>query len=159
MTILKFIFAMFLSFLPGLVGLLFAPTASGQNVWSATLNNSVLTPDGWVFSVVWGILYILLGVALFLVIQRDSIAEYRDRITAYTLFAGNLILNALWTWVFFGLNLTQISLIVLVALIVVAMFMSKAFYRIRHSAFWLTVPYLLWLLFACYLNTMIVYMN
>lgn len=159
MTFLKFLFAMFLSFLPGLIGLFVAPIASGENAWYGTLNNSVLTPEGWVFSVVWIILYFLIGVALFLVMQKANYDNRYDKTNAYILFAINIIFNALWTFAFFGANLPEVALIILTALIVTAIFMARAFFRISKAACWLIVPYILWLMFAFYLNGMILYLN
>ena len=60
-----FVLAIFISFLPGIFGVMFTPSHS-DDVWYNALNNSVLTPDGWVFGVAWTILYALLGIALFL---------------------------------------------------------------------------------------------
>ncbi|MBR5904179.1 MAG: tryptophan-rich sensory protein [Alphaproteobacteria bacterium] len=159
MTILKFLFAMILSFLPGFLGLLVAPIKSGQDSWYATLNNSVLTPDGWVFSFVWTILYFLIGLALFYVMQKHSKTNRHDRVSAYTLFGLNIVLNTLWTFSFFGMHSPQAAIIVLTALIIVAIFMARSFYRISVPAFWLIVPYILWLMFAFYLNGVIIYLN
>ena len=159
MTILKFIFAMFLSFLPGLVGLFVAPITSGGNIWYNTLNNSSLTPDGWVFSVVWMILYFLIGLALFLVMNKVNTNNRYDKTNAYILFAINIIFNALWTFAFFGAGLPEVALIILTALIVTSIFMARAFFRISTAAFWLIIPYILWLMFAFYLNGMIIYLN
>ena len=60
---------------------------------------------------------------------------------------------------FFGAQLPEIALIVLTGLIIVAVFMARAFYRISKVAFWLIVPYIFWLMFAFYLNGMIIYLN
>lgn len=159
MTFLKFLFAMFLSYLPGLVGLYVAPIASGENIWYGTLNNSVLTPAGWVFSVVWIILYFLIGLALFLVMNKENINGRYDKTNSYILFAINIVFNALWTFAFFGAGLPEVALIILTALLVTAIFMARAFFRISRVAFWLVVPYILWLMFAFYLNGMILYLN
>lgn len=159
MSFLKFIFAEFLSFLPGLLGLWVAPISSGQNSWYNTLAHSSLNPDGWVFSAVWTILYFLIGIALFLIIQKHRETNRTDRASAYTLFGINIVLNTLWSFVFFGANLPEAALIVLTALIITAIFMARSFYRISKAACWLVVPYVLWLMFAFYLNGMIIYLN
>lgn len=159
MTFLKFLFAMFLSYLPGILGLFVAPIASGENAWYGTLNNSTLTPEGWVFSVVWIILYFLIGLALFLVMQNTNVNNKYYKTNAYILFTINIIFNALWTFAFFGAGLPEVALIILTALIVTAIFMARAFFRISTAAFWLTLPYILWLMFAFYLNGMIIYLN
>ena len=160
MTFLKFIFAEFLSFLPGLIGLIVAPVYSGQNMWYNTLAHSTLTPEGWVFSVVWSILYCLIGLALFFImIQSNNKNNRKDKISAYTLFGINIVLNALWSLVFFGAQSPTLALILLMGLIITAIFMARAFFRLSKTAFWLVVPYILWLMFAFYLNGMIIYLN
>ena len=159
MAFLKFIFAEFLSFLPGLLGLLVAPIYSGQNSWYNTLAHSSLNPDGWVFSAVWTILYFLIGIALFLIMRKHRETNRNDRASAYTLFGVNIVLNALWSFMFFGMHSPEAALIVLTALIIIAIFMARSFFRISKAAFWLVVPYVLWLMFAFYLNGMIIYLN
>ena len=159
MTFLKFIFAMFLSFLPGIAGLLVAPVEGGDNLWYNTLNVSLLTPAGWVFSVVWSVLYFLLGLALFLVMKKNNSKKQYNKTFAYIFFVINMIFNVLWTYSFFGAHLIETALVILIVLIVNAIFMARAFYRINQAAFWLVVPYILWLFFAFYLNGMILYLN
>ena len=159
MIFLKFVYAMFLSFLPGIVGLFVAPISSGQNAWYNTLNHSALTPAGWVFSFVWTILYFLIGIALFLVMQKSNTNQGYNKANAYILFAINIIFNALWSFAFFGAQLPEVALIILTALIVTAIFMARAFFKITPSACWLTIPYIVWLMFAFYLNGMIIYLN
>ena len=159
MTFLKFIFAIFVSFLPGFIGLFVAPITGGGNSWYNSLDVSILTPAGWVFSVAWTILYFLIGVALFLVMQKVNTNNRYDKTNAYILFTINIIFNALWTFAFFGAELPEVALIILTALIVTSVFMARAFYRISSAAFWLVMPYIAWLMFAFYLNGMIIYLN
>ena len=159
MVILRFLFAIFLSFIPGLLGIMISPIASGKNSWYGTINHSVLTPAGWVFSVVWTILYFLIGVALFLIMQKHGIANRRAIMTAYILFAINLVLNTSWSFVFFGAHSPEYAMFVLFALIIVSIFMARAFFKVSPAAFWLTVPYIMWLMFAFYLNGVIIYLN
>ena len=97
-----FILAIFISFIPGIIGVAFTPS-HGDNVWYNALNNSMLTPDGWVFGVAWTILYTLLGIALFLVMNNQKARVNKTK--AYTLFVVQMVLNALWTYLFFGLNM------------------------------------------------------
>lgn len=159
MKILKLLFAIFISFIPGLLGMMISPIASGKNTWYGNINHSVLTPAGWVFSAVWTLLYFLLGIALFLIIQKQGSVNKRDIIAAYVLFAINLILNTSWSFVFFGLHSPEIALFVLMLLIIVSIFMVRTFFRISIPAFWLTLPYVMWLMFAFYLNGVIIVLN
>ncbi len=159
MTFLKFLFAMFLSFLPGILGLFVAPMMGGENIWYNSLNISILTPAGWVFPVAWTILYFLVGLALFLIMNKENPNHRYSKANAYILFAINIVFNALWSFAFFGAELPEVALIILTALIVTAIFMARSFARISKTAFWLIVPYILWLMFAFYLNGMIIYLN
>ena len=159
MTFLRFLFAMFLSFLPGLIGVVVTPISTGGNLWYSTLNNSALTPAGWVFSVVWIVLYFLIGLALFFVMQQRHFDGKYEKKDAYVLFGINLILNTLWSFAFFGAEAPEAALLILAALIIDVIFMMRAFFRISRVAFWLIVPYILWLMFAFYLNGMIIYLN
>lgn len=159
MSFLKFIFAMFLSFLPGFLGAIVTPMNTGANMWYNTLNVSILTPSGWVFPIVWFVLYFLIGLALFFIMQTENARKIYDKTNAYIYFAINLVFNTLWSFAFFGAQMPEIALLILVALIVDVVFMARAFYRINTSAFWLVVPYIIWLFFALYLNAMIIYLN
>ena len=159
MNFFKFVLAMFLSFLPGIVGVFVTPISSGQNAWYNSLTVSSLTPDGWVFSFVWTVLYFLIGLALFFVMLKQNTNNRYDKTNAYILFVINIIFNALWSYAFFGAELPEVALIILAALIVTAIFMARAFFRISKASFWLTVPYIVWLMFAFYLNGMIIYLN
>ena len=153
---LTFIFAIVVSFIPCVIGLFFTPNGA-SNMWYNALTKSALTPAGWVFGVAWGILYLLLGIALFLVINNTRTRVNKGR--AYTLFVIQMILNALWSYVFFGANLMGFALITLSALLVVAVLMARSFWQISVGAFWLTVPYIAWLIFALYLNGVIIMAN
>ena len=154
--IFMFVIAIFISFLPGMFGVLFTPSHS-NDVWYNSLNNSVLTPDGWVFGVVWTILYFLLGVALFLIMNNEKTRYSKTK--AYLLFVVQMILNAAWTYLFFGLHMVGAALLVLVALIAISIWMMVAFKSISKGAYYLVWPYLIWLCFALYLNGTIMFLN
>lgn len=151
-----FVFAIIVSFIPGAIGVFFTPHGA-SNVWYNELSKSMLTPTGWVFGVAWTILYILLGIALFLIIDNKN--KRIDKSRAYWLFFGQMVLNALWSYVFFGLHMVALALLVLVMLIVVSIFMARAFRVINKAAGYLVWPYILWMCFATYLNTTIMIMN
>lgn len=151
-----FIVAMIISFIPGVVGGMFSPHGA-SDVWYNALNKSVLTPDGWVFGVAWGILYALLGVALFLVMRNDKTRHSKTR--AYSLFFVQMVLNALWSYAFFGAHMAGWALIVLIALICVAILMMRAFRPFSRAAAGLVWPYIIWMIFATYLNISIMWLN
>lgn len=133
----------------GVIGALFtAPAIPG---WYAALAKPAFSPPPWVFGPVWTTLYLLMGVAAWMV-WRDKRAVPTMRRRALTLFALQLALNALWSPVFFGLhNLAgAFALIVLLWLAIIATF--AAFARVSRSAAWLLAPYLAWVTFATYLT-------
>ena len=154
---LKFILAIVISFIPGIVGGFFSPMSPGVNEWYNSLNQSALTPNGWVFMWAWLILYTLLGIALFLVMNNERTRHSKAK--AYTLFIVQMVLNALWTILFFGAHMVGLALLCLVALIVVSVWMMYAFRPFSRGAFYLVWPYIAWLCFALYLNGTIILLN
>lgn len=152
---LLFVLAIVVSFLPGIIGMLFSPDGA-SDLWYNALNKPWLTPDGWVFAVVWPILYFILGIALYLIIVDKT--RY-SKAMPYGAFAAHVFLNALWSYLFFGLNMMGVGLIVLLVLIGVTIWMMRAFRPISRTAYYLVWPYLVWLLFALYLNGSILFLN
>ncbi len=151
-----FVIAMVISFLPGIFGVFFTPHGD-SNLWYNGLVKSGLTPPGWVFSVAWTILYILLGVALYLIIRaaRKNI----DKMRAYIFFGAQLVLNGLWSYMFFGAHLPGFALVTLLVLFTVSVWMARVFDGIDKWAGYLVIPYILWMMFAFYLNAYIALMN
>jgi tryptophan-rich sensory protein len=151
-----FVLAIFISFLPGIFGVMFTPSHS-DDVWYNALNNSVLTPDGWVFGVAWTILYTLLGIALFLIMNNTKTRLSKTK--AYVLFIAQMVLNALWTYLFFGVHMVGAAIACLVALIAVSIWMLVVFKPISKMASYLVWPYVIWMCFALYLNGTIWVLN
>ncbi|MBO5696581.1 MAG: tryptophan-rich sensory protein [Alphaproteobacteria bacterium] len=154
--IFQFILAMIISYIPGFFGVVFTPH-NASDAWYNALNKSVLTPDGWVFSVAWTILYALLGWALYLIISNDKTRFSKAR--AYWLFVIQLVLNFMWTYAYFGLHMLNLAMLILIALIVIAIWMAYVFKPISKTASYLVWPYIVWMLFAAYLNGAIIYLN
>ena len=117
----------------------------------------LLSPPGWVFPVVWTILYILMGIACYQVWQSDASAARKRR--ALTLYAVQLAMNALWPLLFFRLSAYLAAFLWLVLLLAVVWMCALTFRYIRKSAGDLLTPYLLWLLFAGYLNLGVYLLN
>ncbi|MFC4449122.1 TspO/MBR family protein [Halorussus aquaticus] len=124
-------------------------TADEVATWYPTLVKPAFTPPSWVFGPVWTALYLLMGVALYLVWRSD---RSRVRRTALALFGVQLALNAAWTLVFFGSQAIVGGLAVIVALLALVVATVAAFARIDRRAAALLVPYLLWVGFATALN-------
>ncbi|MDR8394020.1 tryptophan-rich sensory protein [Aliifodinibius sp. S!AR15-10] len=132
------------SFLAGLVGAIVEP-----GVWYEMLNKPAWTPPNWVFPVVWPILYLCMGVAAWLVWKKAGFDQARD---ALTLFLVQLALNGLWSWVFFGWHQIGTALANIMLLWIIILFTTLAFRIQSKGAFWLMVPYLVWVGYATALN-------
>ena len=116
----------------------------------AALAQPPLSPPGWVFPVVWTILYLLMGWASFLIWKSDAPQAAKKRTLG--LYGVQLAANFAWPLLFFRAGLYGFALIWLVILLVLVAETMLAFGRIDRRAAWLLAPYFLWLLFAAYLN-------
>lgn len=134
--------------LAGVIGSLF--TVSAIPGWYATLIKSPFNPPGWVFGPVWTALYFLMGVAAFLIWRKGI--ERKDVRWALIVFDIQLALNAAWSIIFFGLHSPFWALVDIVAMLIAILAAMYYFCRISKTAVWLLVPYLLWVIFATYLN-------
>ena len=120
-----------------------------------TLNRPPLSPSGIVFPIAWSILYLLMAISLYIVSETKSL----DIEKSYLIYIAQLIVNSLWTLLFFGLKLRLFSFIWIILLIILVIIMIKNFYDKNKLAGLLQIPYLLWLIFAGYLNLMIYILN
>jgi tryptophan-rich sensory protein len=117
--------------------------------WYAELRRPPLTPPGWLFGPVWSLLYLGIAVAAFLVWRARGETGIGP---ALGLWAVQLVLNALWSWLFFGLERPGLALVEIVTLLAVVIATTVTFFIVRPPAGWLFVPYALWVSFATYLN-------
>ena len=124
-------------------------TRNYRDVYSS-INNPPLAPAPWVFPVVWTMLYILMGVSLYLVWNKDS--DYLQKRCAFILFGIQLALNFIWSPVFFVYQKFLLAFIILVLLWLAVLLMIICFYKISKPAALLQIPYIIWLTFAAYLN-------
>jgi tryptophan-rich sensory protein len=134
-----------------LIGFLssFASQASAGS-WYAALEKPSFIPPTWIFAPVWTVLYILMGIAAGLVWARGFYHIWVK--TALYYFCFQLLLNGLWSIVFFGLQAPFAALLLILALLVLIVFTIKWFKVVSITAAYLMVPYLLWVCFATYLN-------
>jgi translocator protein len=128
-------------------------TASSITSWYASLAKPAFNPPNWVFGPVWTLLYVLMGVALYLVWNAHGSR------TAIALFLAQLALNFLWSFLFFALKNPLAAFIDIVALLVMIIVTALRFYPISKTAASLLVPYLLWVSFASVLNFSIYWLN
>ena len=139
----------------GLLGSIF--TMPAIPTWYAALQKPTFTPPNWLFAPAWGTLYGLMGISAFL-IWRRGLEDHRTR-TALIIFLIQLILNVLWSVVFFGLQSPLYGVIVIIALWVAILFTLLKFFKISRAAGILLVPYILWVTFAAVLNVSIFTLN
>ena len=123
--------------IPLLVGAISAFITNNQMETYSNLNTPLLAPPGWLFPIVWTLLYILMGISsYFIYISHDPKRE-----NALIVYSFQLFINFCWPLFFFNLNNYFLSLII--------------FKKINPKSFYLNIPYILWLFFALYLNFMI----
>jgi len=124
-------------------------TASSVDTWYPGLNKPTWNPPDSVFGPVWTTLYVMMGVSVWLVWRRRQISETR---VAMMLFAAQLVLNAIWSLLFFGLQRPGYAAIEIVLLWLAIVATIVVFARVSKPAAWLLVPYLAWVSFATFLN-------
>lgn len=142
--------------IPLAVGGLATLLSGGMGDYRA-FNQPPLSPPGWVFPVVWTILYLLMGYASYRVLTSG--AEPAQIRRALTFYGAQLALNFLWPIVFFGFDLYLVAFLLLIALWVLIFLTIRAFSKIDERAGDLLLPYLLWVTFAGYLNLGVYLLN
>lgn len=141
--------------LAGIVGSLFtAPSIPG---WYAGLTKPPFNPPGWVFAPVWTILYALMGIAAWLVYDKG--VRRADVKRALFVFVAQLVLNVLWSVMFFGAHQILGAVVIIVALWILILGTILRFHKISRPAAYLLVPYLLWVGFATVLNVSLYVLN
>lgn len=118
------------------------------------LNKPKLSPPGWLFPVVWTILYVLMGIASYLVVTSR-----KPNGAAMILYGLQLIFNFFWPIIFFNLNIYLFAFIWLVIMWILILKTTVKFYQISELSGFLMIPYLLWVAFAGYLNLSIYLLN
>lgn len=133
----------------------FSAVISGNMSTYSTLNKPALSPPSFLFPVVWTILYILMGVSAYLI----QISNSPDTDKALKVYLLQLFFNFGWSIIFFRFERYLLAFIWLVVLIILICIMIKEFYKINKTAAYLQIPYLIWCLFAAYLNFSIYLLN
>ena len=131
-------------------------TRNGAEIYGQTAVPPFLAPPAWLFPVVWTILYTLMGIGAGLVSQKPQ-SETADR--ALNLMVAQLVVNFFWPLLFFNARAYGFALLWLLLLLVLAVWMTLEFRKVSPLAAKLQIPYILWLLFATYLNTAVWYLN
>lgn len=125
-----------------------AASANAQAFY-AQLAQPAWAPPGYVFGPVWTVLYTLMGLAAWLVWR---VGGFKSAQKALILYLVQLVFNALWSWLFFVWNLGLLSFIEILLLLALILITAICFWRIKPLAGVLLIPYLLWVIFAAFLN-------
>jgi len=124
--------------------------------WYQGLTKPLLAPPNWIFGYVWTMLYVLMAVAAFLIWQRR---KEPGVVAALWVYAIHLVVNTLWSVLFFGMRSTGLGIMGMIVLWTLILTLVVQFWRIRWAAAVLLLPYLLWVSFAGYLNYMLWVLN
>lgn len=125
-----------------------ASTSASTDSWYLLLNKSELNPPSYVFGIVWPILYILMMASAFLAHKK-----------IFSIFIIQLFFNAAWSWLFFRFQMPLIALLDIYLLIAINIYILNLMYKENKLAFFLFIPYVVWISFASYLNLFIVINN
>ncbi|MGV8144140.1 MAG: TspO/MBR family protein [Methanothermobacter sp.] len=153
--VVRLIVSILIVFIAGTIG----STATLPQIptWYASLAKPSWAPPNWLFGPVWTILYILIGIALFLV-WKEGISR-KDVKLAISVFVVQLVLNVLWSVIFFGYNSLLGGLVVVIILWIAILANIIFFYRVSKPAGLLLVPYIVWVSIASYLNYSVYLLN
>jgi tryptophan-rich sensory protein len=137
-------------FIVALIGSIFT-TKSSQSTWYESVKPSIAPPN-WVFGPVWTVLFILIALSMYY--AWTTAIGRKEKEYLVMLFGINLALNVLWSVFYFGMQNPLLAFVDIVLLVVSIILLIAYTGRIRKSAAWLLVPYLVWVLFAAMLNAM-----
>lgn len=141
--------------LPLAVGVISASFAGDQMQSFGEMNQPPLSPPGWLFPVAWTILYIMMGFAFLIIVG----SEHKYKVGAIALFISQLMMNGLWSPVFFGDKDFYGALILLTLMLITTVIDTITMWQISRTAAKLMMPYIAWMLFATYLNAGVLVLN
>lgn len=124
-------------------------TREGTEIYNQTAIQPPLSPPSFLFPIVWGILYALLGIGVTRIFLSP---KSKERSMGLNLYAAQLIVNFFWSLIFFNAHAYGFALLWLLMLWALVLWMILTFRKVDSLAAWLQIPYLLWLTFAAYLN-------
>lgn len=141
-----------------LIGIAGTPfTIASVQTWYQTLNKPFFSPPNWIFGPVWTILYLMMGIAAFLIWEKGL--KSKKVKTALKYFLVQLMCNFLWSIIFFGLHAPFVAFIDILVLWIAILLTIMQFYKLSKPSAYLLIPYLAWVSFATLLNGAIVLLN
>ena len=152
--VLKFLISIAIPFIAGGIGSL----ATFPNIasWYAALEKPLFSPPNWLFGPVWTLLYVLMGLSLYLLWTSRAKGI---KTNAFIAFSIQIVMNALWSIVFFGFHSPIGGLVVILLLLIAIAFTIRYFWHFSKIASYLLLPYFLWVSFATVLNIAIITLN
>ena len=132
-------------------------TADSISTWYIDINKPFFNPPNWVFGPVWTTLYTIMGISAGLIWNTGI--QNKNTKKALLVFAIHILLNGLWSILFFGLKNPELAFIEIVLLLASIIYYTQIFYRIRPLTAWLQIPYIFWVSFASILNGSIAWLN
>jgi tryptophan-rich sensory protein len=146
--------------LPQSIGILGAvSTQTGNSIWYNELAKPFFNPPSWIFGPVWTILYLIIGIIFYLIYKESKISKKEKRILI-KLFIFQMILNGIWTPIFFGFENLFAALFVIISLDVTLIYMFLRFRKLKfYFLSYLWILYILWVSFASILNLSILLLN
>ena len=132
-------------------------TMDSINTWYTTLNKPFFTSPNWIFGPVWTILYTIMGISAGLVWNNSCNKKTKNK--ALAVFTAHILLNGLWSVLFFGFMNPELAFIEILLLLGSILYYSKLFYAIYPLTAWMQVPYITWVTFATLLNGSIAWLN
>lgn len=155
MDILKLVASIIICQFAGFIGSIF--TRASIPTWYASLNRASFNPPNWVFAPVWTLLFLLMGISAYLVWQQGL--ENKDVRVSLLIFGIQLVLNVLWTFLFFGQRSPLYAFVEIIILWMAIALTIFFFLQISRTAGLLLLPYILWVTFAAVLNFSIMKLN
>jgi len=155
-SLVKLATSLLLPFLAGAIGSAF--TIGEISGWYMTLNKPSFNPPNVIFGPVWTTLYFLMGIAFYDIWCKHTKKSF-DWLSAVTFFLLQLVLNTLWSIVFFGMHEIGIALLIILILLMMIILCIISFTRISKRAGLLLIPYLIWVGFATMLNAALLLLN
>ncbi len=149
---LSFVLFFFITFSASFVGRLI--TISSKEPWYSQLTKSNYNPPDWIFAPIWLTLYLMMTIAIWLFWHSKK----RDMNTIYIYFI-HIVFNTTWSIVFFGLHQIFLALVALIVLIFLIIILIQRFKRVNLLSYYLMIPYLLWTVYALFLNFNLMVLN
>lgn len=132
-------------------------TVDSISTWYVDINKPSFNPPNWVFGPVWTTLYKLMGVSAGIIWNQGFSNPQVKK--ALVVFSVHIVLNGLWSILFFGLKNPELAFVEILILLASMVYYTRLFYQIKPFTAWMQIPYLMWVSFASVLNGSIAWLN